>query len=237
MTSEKKFTVYEMIGQDIKQKILSGEYKPNEKLPSVLELCKIYKTSDATVRKSFEILKKEGYVYSQKRIGIFVADYKLQRYVYCFHELENLKNHIDNYKCLSLAEKKVESLDLRIWEKMGACPLKKCLRIERMYYADILPIVYRIDYIGYHANLNFIKSNADKWIKEMDSILDSFDIRKAIRIKIDSQDEEIRNKMIIPDDVGIFHIEKTHKTHSKKFVAFSDIFVAATDFIFKVDIE
>ena len=48
--SEHDMYKYEIIAQDIQSKILSGFYKPDEKLPQELELCKQYDASRITIR-------------------------------------------------------------------------------------------------------------------------------------------------------------------------------------------
>ena len=49
---------YEEIVQDIKMKILKGNWKVGEKLPSLRQLAQKYKTSRNTVVYSFRILKE-----------------------------------------------------------------------------------------------------------------------------------------------------------------------------------
>lgn len=43
---------YEVIANDIQSKILSGFYKPDEKLPQEFELCKQYNASRITIREA-----------------------------------------------------------------------------------------------------------------------------------------------------------------------------------------
>ncbi|WP_051263295.1 GntR family transcriptional regulator [Tuberibacillus calidus] len=67
---------YERIKQDISEKILSEEYKVNEKLPTESELMEIYNVSRFTVRHAIDELEKENFVYRIQGAGIFVDDWK-----------------------------------------------------------------------------------------------------------------------------------------------------------------
>ena len=46
-------------------KIMSGEIRPGEKLPSENELSAEYGVSRQTVRKALQILQNEGYIYAE----------------------------------------------------------------------------------------------------------------------------------------------------------------------------
>ena len=54
---------YEEIIQDIKIKIIQGYWKVDNKLPSLRQLARKYKTSSNTIAFAFRILKDEGYIF------------------------------------------------------------------------------------------------------------------------------------------------------------------------------
>ena len=60
--------------QDIKEKIVSGGYKPGDKLPSENQFSAKYNISRQTVRKAFAILEQEGYIYAEHGRGTFVSE-------------------------------------------------------------------------------------------------------------------------------------------------------------------
>ena len=53
---------YEEIIQDIKVKIIQGYWKSDDKLPSLRQLARKYKTSSNTIAFAFRILRDEGYI-------------------------------------------------------------------------------------------------------------------------------------------------------------------------------
>lgn len=71
--------LYQQLADDIKQQIIEGKLKENEKLMTELEFSQAYDISRITVRKAIEILADEGYVTKHQGIGTFVAAKKLNR--------------------------------------------------------------------------------------------------------------------------------------------------------------
>ncbi|MBS4208166.1 GntR family transcriptional regulator [Bacillus sp. FJAT-50079] len=65
---------YQVIIDDIKSKILSGEYSIGEKIPTEYALQKMYKFSRHTVRKAILELSNEGFLKSEKGSGTYVSD-------------------------------------------------------------------------------------------------------------------------------------------------------------------
>ena len=55
-------------------KIMSGEIRPGEKLPSENELSAEYGVSRQTVRKALQILQNEGYIYAEHGRGTFCSE-------------------------------------------------------------------------------------------------------------------------------------------------------------------
>lgn len=66
---KKYFELY----QTVKNRIISGEYKPEEKLPSKRIMADISGYSLITVEKAYNMLADEGYILSKERSGYFVC--------------------------------------------------------------------------------------------------------------------------------------------------------------------
>ena len=66
-------SIYEQICNQIKELIVTGVLKEDEKLPSVRELSKILTVNPNTVQKSYRELERQGYVYTATGLGCFVA--------------------------------------------------------------------------------------------------------------------------------------------------------------------
>ncbi len=63
---------YEAIAEDIRSSIESGSLQPNEKLPTVVELCELYDASKITVRHAIMRLTELGLVASRRGSGTYV---------------------------------------------------------------------------------------------------------------------------------------------------------------------
>ena len=70
MKNKKYLALY----RNIKNKIILGEYKPGEKLPSKRTAADLNGCSVITVEKAYEILADEGYVIPVERSGYFVCE-------------------------------------------------------------------------------------------------------------------------------------------------------------------
>ena len=68
----KRVSVSEQIFEQIKEKIISGEFKPGDKLPSENEFCKIYGVSRIAVRQALNTLLTLGLIETKFGEGSFV---------------------------------------------------------------------------------------------------------------------------------------------------------------------
>ena len=71
-------TKYERIANDMKEKIESGVYKPNDQLPFEAEMCDHYGVSRITVKKAMDLLVNEGLVVKRRGAGTFVKNITLK---------------------------------------------------------------------------------------------------------------------------------------------------------------
>ena len=65
--------IYEQIVSQIKDKIIQGELREEEMLPSVRTFAKELKVSALTVKKAYDALEEEGFVVTVHGKGSFVA--------------------------------------------------------------------------------------------------------------------------------------------------------------------
>ena len=65
--------IYEQIKEQIKNKIIAGELKENELLPSIRALAKDLRCSVITTKNAYDELEREGYVKSIPGKGFYVT--------------------------------------------------------------------------------------------------------------------------------------------------------------------
>lgn len=66
--------IYSQLTNFLKEYIISGKLKPNEKLPSVRELALKIKINPNTVQKALEKLEQEKLIYTERTNGKYVTD-------------------------------------------------------------------------------------------------------------------------------------------------------------------
>ena len=66
--------IYLQIADHISERILSGVWNPEERLPSIRELAEAIEVNPNTVMRSYNYLQDLGIIYNQRGIGYFVAE-------------------------------------------------------------------------------------------------------------------------------------------------------------------
>ena len=79
-----KQALFKEIKDFIKKEIEEENYLPDEKIPTEMELCKIFNTSRPTVNKAISELVLEGIVVRFPRSGTFVTHKKAQKFNFKF---------------------------------------------------------------------------------------------------------------------------------------------------------
>lgn len=63
------------IAQWLEDRIVTGQIRTDEQIPSTTELSQILKINPATVRKGVNLLVEKGLVYKKRGMGMFVAEH------------------------------------------------------------------------------------------------------------------------------------------------------------------
>ena len=74
----KNCPLYEFLYQKMKEDILQGNLKANERLPSKRSLARHLEISVITVENAYAQLMMEGYIYSKEKSGYYVSELALQ---------------------------------------------------------------------------------------------------------------------------------------------------------------
>lgn len=128
-------------------KITSGEYKPNERFPTEMELCKRFDLSRITVRDTLNMMEKEGYIYRKQGKGTFVAVRRIEQKLtklYTLREGIEAKGMVPLNKILSF---KIITPDERTREALKLKDGEKVYEIIRCCYASDVPYAVESSYI------------------------------------------------------------------------------------------
>ncbi|WP_027338755.1 GntR family transcriptional regulator [Halonatronum saccharophilum] len=66
--------LYLLVKEKIDEKILEGEYKPGDRLPSEAKLSENFGVSRATLREALRVLEKEGKINRMQGVGTFITE-------------------------------------------------------------------------------------------------------------------------------------------------------------------
>jgi DNA-binding GntR family transcriptional regulator len=64
---------YRQVADTLRRRILNGEYRRGDSIPTAAELEKSFSVSNITVRKALAILSDEGWVAGQRGVGTIVT--------------------------------------------------------------------------------------------------------------------------------------------------------------------
>ncbi|WP_051986261.1 GntR family transcriptional regulator [Clostridium amazonitimonense] len=149
---QKNSPLYIQIMEIIKEKILTGEYKIGDFIPTEIELEEEFKVSKITIRKAIELLETEGYVMKKSGRGTTVLSNSI------FNKLSKAESFSSILKMegysLRKEIKEVTTVfneeDSELYQYFG----EKCYKIIRIYYLDDVPYIYFEHYIPYKFKLD-----------------------------------------------------------------------------------
>ena len=190
--------LYEVVYEDIKDKIMSGEFVLGTKLPSEIDLMDIYDVSRSTIRQALSRLKSEGLVRQVKGTGTFVnhvkTAYQLSNMA-SFSEIVTSQNGQPN--SIIISSKLITRPD-GLENKFDATE-KEVYKVERLRRSDDVILCYEIAYVSKNLcpNLdqlvtpnsslfdlyeNYYKLQLDEGLYHLEAINASDDIAKILDI-------------------------------------------------------
>ena len=66
--------IYLQVIRELQKKMIKGELKPGDKMPSSRELAVLYKVNQNTAARIYREMESEGYCYTKRGIGTFVSE-------------------------------------------------------------------------------------------------------------------------------------------------------------------
>lgn len=110
--------LYEQIKEKLKQLIISGILRENEKIPSVRELAVSLTINPNTIQKAYKDLESEGYIYSLKAKGSFVSPQKVTSQAIDTASLtDNLKQTIAELKFLGTSKETIYMITDEVYKE------------------------------------------------------------------------------------------------------------------------
>lgn len=153
----KNIPVYIQIHDQIRQQIEEGKWVVGDRLPSERELALTFNVSRMTLRQAIQTLSDEGILERRIGSGTYVAREKVQETMSgttSFSEIMLSQGKEPSSKTVSYFLTTPSSSEM---EKLKLTAKDKIIRMERIRYADKLPICFEVASIPHELVKNFTK--------------------------------------------------------------------------------
>ena len=191
-------TKYLEIANNIKQKIISSIYKPNELLPSEKQLLEEYKVSRRTIRHSIMKLVEDGFLYTVPGKGTFVHMIANNKYRAHAGIGSILKNGYDDSRLYSA---KIVNPDIYDVYHLQVAPNEKVLCIKWLLIKDGETIAFDLKTIPYLPGISIGES--DLGFTNLQDILltkfSKYELKEEVLLTAVYPDEEVREVFGIED--------------------------------------
>ena len=144
---QSKVPLYYQLKEELKKKILKGEFKEGDLLPSEREFSEQHDISSTTIRRALNDLVHENFLERKAGKGTFVRMGKVKR------DLRKVLGFTQNMKEMGLVpstqvlSKKVIPANAFSMERMGLKKGDKIVKLERLRLADDVPMMLETRYI------------------------------------------------------------------------------------------
>lgn len=148
---------YVRIRDQIKREIDEQVWKVGERLPSERDLAEEFEVSRMTLRQAISLLVEEGVLERRVGSGTFVASTRVQekmRGTTSFTEIIKAQGKEPSSQLISYRKTIPNEQEV---EKLGIYPTENIIRMERVRYADKVPVVYEVASIPEKFIKNFKK--------------------------------------------------------------------------------
>ena len=136
--------LYKQLEERLLHQIETGVFKPGSKLPTESELSEQYDVSRVTVRKALDSLSKNCILERRSGKGTFIASKKLQRNisnVTSFSNICRMQGLMPDAKTIRMDYEEPTEKER---QKMQLQPTEKIIIVERLRYADGVPVTLEL---------------------------------------------------------------------------------------------
>lgn len=135
---------YILIHDKIKEQIDKGIWKIGQRLPSERDLAEEFSVSRMTLRQGISLLVEEGILQRKVGSGTYVTSTRVQekmRGTTSFSEIVEMQGKAPSSQLLSYVRTKPNDKEI---EQLALMKGEYVIRMERVRYADNLPVVYEV---------------------------------------------------------------------------------------------
>ncbi|OLS35425.1 GntR family transcriptional regulator [Bacillus sp. MRMR6] len=136
--------LYKQLTDIFRKDIEEGKFKKGEKIPTEVELSKLYNVSRVTVRNALEELAKENLLIRKQGKGTFVNTKKLSRGIHGLQSFSDMCREIGCKPGAKVIKCIIEDANHKDIEVLQLEPGSKIIVIERIRYADDVPVALEV---------------------------------------------------------------------------------------------
>jgi GntR family transcriptional regulator len=160
-------TLYYQLKEMLKQKIKSGEWAIDIKIPTERMLCEMYNVSRITVRKALEELEREGYLKRMQGKGTFVTSIKIEQRLSKFYSFSEEIKKMGYVSSTRIIEFSMVDADRKLSGLLGVKENSRLYSLKRLRLANHEPFALETCYIPYSTwidgNYSFSKKRDSTW--------------------------------------------------------------------------
>ncbi len=165
MTAEKKgnrdnpIPLYLQVKQLITEKIHTGEWQANDRVPSESELVKQFECSRMTANRALRELTAEGLLVRVQGVGTFVAEPKGQSALFEVHSIESeilARNHQYSCKIIKLEE---VAASVSLAAKLNIAPETRVFHSIIIHYENDVPVQIEDRYVNALAAPDYLQQD------------------------------------------------------------------------------
>ena len=222
---EYRVAKYFQIEQDIIKAIKSGELKPGDKVDSESVLKKKYNVSTITVRKAFNDLINEGYLFGVQGVGTFVAKKQMIRGLTSISFSDELLQQ--GYRIDMHVDKIEEIVNENIAEKLEIPKEQSIVCVGRIRLANDEPIAYQTSFVDsrllsidqakkIYENKSFYKTLAEYKISPVWAN-ENYSVKEV-------NDNRIAKLMKIKKNTATFFVKRVAVDESEKIIEYAETY-------------
>jgi len=136
---------YAQVARGVRERIVKGEYRAGDRLPSEAELCAMYGVSRMTARRAVTLLAKDGVVFTENGRGTFVKAPELGAATFDLGSLRRLVD--DAATTVKIGEARIVPASPRVCRKLAVDPDSPVVAIKRIVSSAGAPVFYHSEYL------------------------------------------------------------------------------------------
>jgi GntR family transcriptional regulator len=236
----RKSLLYRDVASKLRERITSGMYPPNSKLPSLYDLVEEFDVSQISVRRALRELAYEGLVYGEQGRGIFVKPKGVIHRVFAADAEHSIGDEIERagFKptVRELRNDRVKA-DEEIAARLQVAQGTKIWRHQKIVYANAEPV-----------SLHFLYLTDEMWERLKDQLAHTFafSMLKRARLKVEKSRFGFASMALSSEHSAVFNMPAGFpmgvvyftplSNAGKPFLTGTTIF-RSDRFVFEVDVQ